>query len=412
MKTSTWKESLLADLILPPEPGSRPPGGAHCDSGDVPSIGGENIDTAGRMILSGLKLIPRFFYMHMPRGHLRPLDVLINKDGAQTGKVAMYRGEYAESAVNEHVFILRGRHSVLLQPYLFYCLLFDSAQVQISRAISGSAQPGLNSRFVHLVKVKYPVDLAEQRRIAEILDTVDEVIQKTEQVIDKLKMIKQGLLHDLLTRGIDDNGKLREVVEPQPLQPISAMAEINPPQTVSVESPDAWVSFVPMADVSDQGCWEANQVRLYKEVCRGFTAFQEGDVLFAKITPCMENSKGFLAQNLMNGIGFGSTEFHVLRARLGNSQRYLAHLLRSPRLRKRAEAFMIGSAGQQRVQAGFFECYETRFVTHDEQERIADVLDAHDARIRAEEAYRDKLKMLKQGLMHDLLTGKVRVKVA
>jgi len=291
----------------------------------------------------------------------------------------------------------------------FYYYLFKLIEAEFERLASGSTFTEISRRDFCAIRVPRPPE-PEQRRIAEILDTVDEVIQKTEQVIDKLKMIKQGLLHDLLTRGIDDNGKLRDVTEPQPLQPISAMAEINPPQTVSVESPDAWVSFVPMADVSDQGCWGANQVRPYKEVYRGFTAFQEGDVLFAKITPCMENGKGLLARNLMNGMGFGSTEFHVLRARQGNSQRYLAHLLRSPRLRKRAEAFMIGSAGQQRVQADFFECYETRLVMLNEQERIADVLDAADARIRAEEAYLAKMKMLKQGLMHDLLTGKVRVK--
>lgn len=76
---------------------------------------------------------------------------------------------------------------------------------------------------------------------------------------------------------------------------------------------DMEVSFVPMQSVSDTGAVQTDEVRKASEVKKGFTFFEEGDVLFAKITPCMENGKGGIARGLKNGVGFGSTEFHVLQ---------------------------------------------------------------------------------------------------
>src|SRR5690606_15758042 len=109
------------------------------------------------------------------------------------------------------------------------------------------------------------------------------------------------------------------------------------------------VPFIPMTDVSESGRWTFKQSRPLKSVTAGFTAFEEGDVLVAKITPCLENGKGVHAVGLENGIGFGSTEFHVLRARMGNEPRFVFHLSQWRRFRRAAESQMVGSAGQQRV---------------------------------------------------------------
>jgi type I restriction enzyme S subunit len=139
------------------------------------------------------------------------------------------------------------------------------------------------------------------------------------------------------------------------------------------------------------------------EIDPGFTPFQEGDVLFAKITPCMENGKGLLARGLVNGVGFGSTEFHVLRAKPGVDPRFLFHLVRWPLVRKKAECMMIGSAGQQRVAGEFFKHFRIDHFDSAAQGRIADVLDAADVAIRKTEAVIAKLKLMKTGLSHDLL---------
>jgi type I restriction enzyme S subunit len=167
---------------------------------------------------------------------------------------------------------------------------------------------------------------------------------------------------------------------------------------------DAEVSFIPMGDVSEDGEWRQRQTRKLLEVQSGFTAFREGDVLFAKITPCMENGKGAHVVGLQHGIGFGSTEFHVLRARPGVSSRYVHHLAQSPRLRIAAEAHMIGSAGQQRVQKQFFDRYSIPGLPLAEQDLIAQILDTLDTQIRQTEALIAKLEQIKQGMLTDLLT--------
>lgn len=186
---------------------------------------------------------------------------------------------------------------------------------------------------------------------------------------------------------------------------LSAIAEINPsvciPQGIT-GSED--VSFIPMSDVSESGDWITQQRRSLRSVATGFTSFKDGDVLVAKITPCLENGKGAHAIGLCNGIGFGSTEFHVLRAKPGIHPRFVFHVTQSRRFRQAAERQMVGSAGQQRVQRQFFDEFLVRDFSSDEQVAIAQILDTLDTAIRETKAIIDKLKAVKQGLLHDLLT--------
>ena len=186
---------------------------------------------------------------------------------------------------------------------------------------------------------------------------------------------------------------------------LSAIAEINPsvciPQGIT-GSED--VSFIPMSDVSESGDWITQQRRSLRSVATGFTSFKDGDVLVAKITPCLENGKGAHAIGLCNGIGFGSTEFHVLRAKPGIHPRFVFHITQSRRFRQAAERQMVGSAGQQRVQRQFFDEFLVRDFSSDEQVAITQILDTLDTTIRETGALIDKLKAVKQGLLYDLLT--------
>lgn len=186
--------------------------------------------------------------------------------------------------------------------------------------------------------------------------------------------------------------------------PITALADVNPPNHLGGLLPSTEVSFIPMQDVSEGGAWTGHQTRRVSEVRVGYTPFIEGDVLFAKITPCMENGKGTHARGLVNGVGFGSTEFHVLRARGENCDRFIYHWSQAPALRLKAQAFMIGSAGQQRVQPDFFEHFMVPELPPTEQRRIAAVLDTLDDAMRRTEQVIAKLQQMKQGLLHDLLT--------
>ncbi len=141
-----------------------------------------------------------------------------------------------------------------------------------------------------------------------------------------------------------------------PMRKLSDCCIINPRRTsVSLKDSD-YVSFVPMPSVSENGTLQDVMDEEYGKVKKGFTYFENNDVLFAKITPCMENGKGAIAHGLTNGIGMGSTEFHILRPITGLSNPYwLLCLTRMPIFRKLAEKNMSGTGGQKRVGAAFLE---------------------------------------------------------
>ncbi len=144
------------------------------------------------------------------------------------------------------------------------------------------------------------------------------------------------------------------------------------------------VSFVPMQSVGEDGSIDSSEIRMASEVKKGFTYFQDDDVLFAKITPCMENGKGAVAKDLCNHIGFGSTEFHVLRPDKNVIlPRWLFYFTHWNSFRKLCERNMTGSAGQKRVPKVFLENYEFNLPTIEEQTYQVSVLERIDRLISA-----------------------------
>ena len=131
------------------------------------------------------------------------------------------------------------------------------------------------------------------------------------------------------------------------------------------------VSFIPMPAVSEDGYLVDMADEEYGKVKKGFTYFENNDVLFAKITPCMENGKGAIAYGLTNGIGVGSTEFHVLRPINGISSPYwLLALTRMPIFRERAAKNMSGTGGQKRVSASYLDHFMVGLPAIEEQRRF------------------------------------------
>ncbi|MEL3956439.1 restriction endonuclease subunit S [Caldifermentibacillus hisashii] len=157
--------------------------------------------------------------------------------------------------------------------------------------------------------------------------------------------------------------------------PLSELCEINPPKReVADLKEDTIVSFIPMANVSENGEIDLSETRNLGEVYKGFTYLKENDVLFAKITPCMENGKGAIAKNLTNEVGFGSTEFHVLRPKEGITSEWLYYLTTLPNFRQQAEKNMTGSAGQKRVPKQFFDKYKVNKPTIESQEEFKKII--------------------------------------
>jgi type I restriction enzyme S subunit len=137
------------------------------------------------------------------------------------------------------------------------------------------------------------------------------------------------------------------------------VCDINPPRPRNLMYPDETLtSFVPMAAVDDQqGKIVDLQTRPFGEIKRGYTYFEENDVLFAKITPCMENGKSAIARGLINNFGFGSTEFHVLRPHQSILPEWLYYFVRREPFRQEAKANFRGAVGQQRVTQEFLSNY-------------------------------------------------------
>ena len=175
--------------------------------------------------------------------------------------------------------------------------------------------------------------------------------------------------------------------------PLAHVTEFNP-RRHSVPPADAdLVSFVPMRAVTEEsGHIDSEACRPWSEVKKGYTAFQNGDVIFAKITPCMENGKFALASALHGGRAAGSTEFHVFRAKPGLLPKYLFHFLFTPYVRRGAKRNMKGAAGQLRVPIQFFEGLRIPLPAPEEQKRVVDYLDEQLSRLDASVAALHRVK--------------------
>lgn len=191
---------------------------------------------------------------------------------------------------------------------------------------------------------------------------------------------------------------------------LSDIAIINPKNSKKLADNDL-VTFFAMSDISEDGRVLNYQIRKYKEVCNGYTPFQNGDIIIAKITPCFENGKGALVKNLINGIGFGSTEFHVLHPLKNKTDsEFLLQFISHKRFRRLGEANMVGTAGQKRIPVNFISTYRSAFPPLSEQANIAKILMTWDKAIEKTTSLMDAQKRLKKAFMQQLLTGKLRFK--
>jgi type I restriction enzyme S subunit len=162
------------------------------------------------------------------------------------------------------------------------------------------------------------------------------------------------------------------------------VVEVNPRRFTNDIGDDSLVSFVPMKSVEEEtGHLDAKQTRRWVEVKKGYTPFQDGDVLFAKITPCMENGKYALASNLHDGRAAGSTEFHVFRPKSELDSKYLLFFLFSPDVRREAKRNMRGAAGQLRVPPIFFETLQIPLPPLEEQKRVVAEIEKQFTRLDA-----------------------------
>lgn len=250
--------------------------------------------------------------------------------------------------------------------------------------------------------------LAEQKRIVgkieELFAEVDKGIDLLKQKQAELKKYRQSVLSAAFS------GKLYKTTEWQTVQ-LKEICDVNPKTEIPSFSDEEIVSFLPMPAVEAEINSYQEEETGYKKVKKGYTKFQNKDVLFAKITPCMENGKGCIVDNLRKGVGFGSTEFHVLRSNGRVLPKLLILFVLSLNFRKEAKMHMTGAVGQQRVPADFIKNHTFFLPTLPEQEQIvveieqrfekADVLE------KSIEDALESAEKLKQSILKKAFEGKL-----
>lgn len=190
------------------------------------------------------------------------------------------------------------------------------------------------------------------------------------------------------------------------------IAFINPKINSEKIEDELEVSFLQMASVEEKtGRYSLSDIRPYGLVKKGYTQFIDGDLIFAKITPCMENGKIAIVENLVNEIGCGSTEFHVSRAASLINRKYLFYYFNREELRRDAQRNMTGSAGQLRVSKSFFAEVEIPLPPLAEQKRIVDKIEELfsdlDSGIDSLKTAQQQLKVYRQAVLKWAFEGKL-----
>ena len=208
MSSKNMAIKSLRSILQSLESGSRPKGGVSGIRNGIPSIGAEHLTADGGFCFDRIKYIPKEYASRLKRGRIQPGDVLIVKDGATTGKVSYVDQQYpfAESYVNEHVFICRPSQEVCGK-YLFYFLRSNSGNSQIMVTFHGAAQGGISSAFVDEVYVPM-LTLQDQLGIVNHLDCTLQQVRLTKSRLERIPTILKKFRQSVLSAAC--SGKLTE----------------------------------------------------------------------------------------------------------------------------------------------------------------------------------------------------------
>ena len=264
-------------------------------------------------------------------------------------------------------YILRSKdESVLSQEYLAVMLQSDHFWDYCESHKVGSVNFANNWSSI----ANYEFELPSAEKQKEISDKVWAAYRLKESY----KKLLAATEEMVKSQFIEMFGNPLSSIQRYSLKKLGDCCELNPRRpNLSLKDTDK-VSFVPMPSVSENGCLQDVTDEEYGKVKKGFTYFENGDVLFAKITPCMENGKGAIAEGLTNNIGMGSTEFHVLRPIEELSSPYwLLALTRLQIFRERARKNMTGTGGQKRVPANYLENFMVGLPPIEEQSRFENI---------------------------------------
>ena len=364
-------------------------------------------------------------------------DVVITKDSedwCDIGVPSLVVESTSDLVCGYHLAIIRPQKQAVVGKFLLRTLQSDAVNQQFQVTATGVTRYGLPKSAIGEAWLPLPSQ-QEQRAIADFLDRetekIDMLVEKKRTLIERLKEERTTLITHTVTRGLppevaraaglDPYPKLRssgiewleEVPEHWEMKRGRFCANVNPQPLRSLH-PDSEASFVPMEAVGEYGGLNLDQTRYVFEVGSGYTEFKDGDVVVAKITPCFENGKGALATGLLNGIGFGTTELHVLRPFANLDVRFLFYFSISQAFRSMGEGEMYGAGGQKRVPPAFCKNIQIPLPPVEEQHAIVDFLESQTERIdtlvtKIETAI-ERLQEYRSALITAAVTGKIDVR--
>jgi len=281
---------------------------------------------------------------------LLPVNTVVVSTRATIGRIGIARTALATNQGFKNIIIKDA--SKVLPEYLAYIL--TTKRDEMIRMASGATFKEISKENFCKIQVPVPPLEIQQKLVAEI-DSYRQIISGA-QLITSNYFPKIVLCTDCYKK-------------------IDEIAIIKPSKDEVRDIPDDTdVSFVPMANMNAYNAhFEPMENRKLVDVRSGFTYFRDSDILLAKITPCFENGKAGIARNLTNGIGFGSTEYIVIRANTSLVYpEWIFYHINTPEFIEGGKAFMTGTAGQQRVDINYVKQYLIPVPSLDEQKKILD----------------------------------------
>ncbi len=351
-------------------------------------------------------------------------DIFIVKSGSTTGRIAM-----VETDINFNIWsplaLVRVNQKAEAR-FLYYALQSEYFQKQIQLFWSFGTQPNIGMNVIENLLVSVPF-IKEQQNAVELLDKkvveIRKLITNKQHLIQLLKEERAALIDEAITKGINPNVKLKpsgidwlgDIPEHWEIKKLKFIAKINPSKNNLLldANKNILVTFLPMEKVSEDGKIDCGIKKTVEELINGFTYFEKNDIIVAKITPCFENGKGALLNNLDTEIGFGSTEFHVLRAQESSLPDFIYYLTKSYFFMEIGEALMTGAAGQKRVPTDFLQNFYFAYPSLEEQEDVVHYIKTETSKIdytisRIEKEI-ELMQEYKTALISEVVTGQVKV---
>ena len=275
-------------------------------------------------------------------------DIVVALSGATTGKFGINKTGQ-KLYLNQRVAICRENTSKLNHLYLLFYLRMQAKS--FLESAEGVAQPNLSTELMKQIPIPVP-PLPVQEQIVSKLDLLSSITEKKREQLKELDALAQSIFYDMFGDPIT-NEKGWEVKK------LGEVCKVNPSKkdtSIGLSNSDI-VSFLPMEDLPIKACYHSpKQTRLFSEVQSSYTCFANNDVLMAKVTPCFENGKIGIASNLMNGFGYGSSEFIVIRANnIDVIKEYPYFVIQNTSFIENACAQLTGTSGLRRVPRQYVE---------------------------------------------------------